>query len=58
MKLKYDKPLSNFAFNVKLRPHTKAEGLTESHEIRTLALARFGSVNCNYAGECELGEWD
>mmetsp|Transcript_21646 Transcript_21646/g.53476 ORF Transcript_21646/g.53476 Transcript_21646/m.53476 type:complete len:162 (-) Transcript_21646:149-634(-) len=33
--------------------------LTDLTEVRTLKLAEFGSVNCNYAGECELsGEWD
>jgi quinol monooxygenase YgiN len=32
------------------------DGQSEVTEM-TLALAEFGSVNCNYAGECELGEY-
>ena len=33
--------------------------LTDLTEVKTLDLAPWGSVNCNYAGECELsGEWD
>ena len=34
--------------------------LTDHTEVRTLKLANVGSVNCNYAGECELdGDmWD
>ena len=37
-----------------------AEELTDSHDVTTLDLAPYGSVNCNYAGECELGDgmWD
>lgn len=29
--------------------------LTDLTEVKTLKLAECGSVNCNYAGECELG---
>jgi|TARA_B100001142_G_scaffold238610_1_gene237328 quinol monooxygenase YgiN len=38
----------------------KAEALTSSTTtMKLLTLAQYGSVNCNYAGECELsGEWD
>ena len=37
-----------------------AAELTDSHDVRTLNLAPYGSVNCNYAGQCEIGEgmWD
>ena len=38
-----------------------AEALGVAHDqVRALSLAQYGSVNCNYAGECELGEgkWD
>jgi hypothetical protein len=37
-----------------------AEAMGVSHSVQALSLAQYGSVNCNYAGECELGEgkWD
>ena len=37
-----------------------AEELTDKTEIKNLRLAQYGSVNCNYAGECELSDdmWD
>ena len=39
---------------------SKAEAFVVSHDVTTTRLAPFGSVNCNYAGECELdgGVWD
>lgn len=39
---------------------SKAEAFVVSHDVTTTRLAPFGSVNCNYAGECELdgGAWD
>tara|TARA_B100000475_G_scaffold24542_1_gene16760 strand:- start:1271 stop:1720 length:450 start_codon:yes stop_codon:yes gene_type:complete len=37
-----------------------AETLTSGHDVRNINLAPYGSVNCNYAGQCEIGEaaWD
>jgi quinol monooxygenase YgiN len=38
----------------------KAAPLTHAHDVSSIDLAKYGSVNCNYAGECELGDgiWD
>lgn len=36
----------------------ESEALVESHGIKTLSLASTGSVNCNYAGECEADMGD
>ena len=37
-----------------------AEIITSGHDARNINLAPYGSVNCNYAGQCEIGEaaWD
>ena len=37
-----------------------AEIITSGHDVRNINLAPYGSVNCNYAGQCEIGEaaWD
>ena len=31
----------------------ESEVLVQSHDVKTVSLASVGSVNCNYAGECE-----